>query len=262
MSTPSLRRLRAGALALALLAGFSARAELFGDNEARRAIIDLRQRFDAAVIAQNKLVEENAGLRRGMLDLQQQIQALQDDLARSRGQQEQLERALQLQRSQQETFQALDERVRRLEGGAGLSGPAAPPPDAEGNTAAPVDDEGKAYEDALAVFRAGDYAAAQTGFAAFVKRYPRSSQAPSALFWLGNAQYATRNYREAITNFRSLLTAAPNHPKAAESLLSIANCQIELKETRNARTTLETLIKSYPQSEAAQAGRERLGRLH
>jgi TolA-binding protein len=81
------------------------------------------------------------------------------------------------------------------------------------------------------------------------------------LLWLGNAQYATRNYKEAITNFRSLLTAAPNHPRAPEAMLSIANCQIELKDTRAARTTLESLLKTYPQSEAAQAGKERLARL-
>ena len=44
-------------------------------------------------------------------------------------------------------------------------------------------------------------------------------------------------------------------------MLSIANCQIELKDSKSARTTLESLIKTYPQSEAAQAGRERLARL-
>jgi TolA-binding protein len=44
-------------------------------------------------------------------------------------------------------------------------------------------------------------------------------------------------------------------------VLSIANCQIELKDTRAARKTLEDLTKAYPQSEAAQAGRERLSRL-
>ena len=114
---------------------------------------------------------------------------------------------------------------------------------------------------ALAVFRAGDFKGSQTGFANFIKRYPRSNLAPSALFWLGNAQYATRDYKEAITNFRSLLTASPNHQRAPEAMLSIANCQIELKDTRAARATLESLVKTYPQSEAAQAGRERLSRL-
>jgi len=263
MGTTSLRLPRAGGLALAALAvSFSAHA--FSDDDARRAIIDLRQRFDTAVMAQNRLVEENTELRRGMLDLQQQIQALKDELARSRGQQEQLERDIELQHGQQEAIQALDERVKKLEAGSPASSGAPPGASAEQPEAAgpPVDDEAKEYEDALAVFRAGDYAAAQTGFAAYVKHYPHGNNTPSALFWLGNAQYALRNYREAITNFRSLLTTAPNHPKAAESLLSIANCQIELRDTRAARATLETLIKSHPKSEAAQAGRERLGRLH
>ena len=107
----------------------------------------------------------------------------------------------------------------------------------------------------------GDIEAAQSGFAGFIKRYPRSGLAPSALFWLGNAQYATRDYKEAITNFRSLLTASPSHQRAPEAMLSIANCQIELKDTKAARETLDSLIKTYPQSEAAAAGRERLARL-
>ncbi|RZJ00026.1 MAG: tetratricopeptide repeat protein, partial [Rubrivivax sp.] len=98
--------------------------------------------------------------------------------------------------------------------------------------------ESREYEAALAIFRRGEFANAQTAFVGFVKRYPQSGYAPSALFWLGNAQYATRNYTEAI-----------------------ANCQIELKDTRAARKTLEDLGKAYPQSEAAQAGRERLARL-
>jgi len=255
-----LHPLRAGVLALAALASFSAHADLFGDDEARRAIIELRQRFDTAVGAQNRLVEDNAQLRRSVLDLQQQIQALKDDLARSRGQQEQLTRDVERQRAQRDALQALDDRVKKLETDA-ASKAAASPDGGNGGAMGADGNDKQDYDAALAVFRSGDFNAAQTSFASFIKRYPRSSYAPSALFWLGNAQYATRNYKEAITNFRSLLTAAPNHAKAPEALLSIANCQIELKDTRAARATLETLTKNYPQSEAAQAGRERLARL-
>ena len=121
--------------------------------------------------------------------------------------------------------------------------------------------ESREYEAALAIFRRGEFANAQTAFVGFVKRYPQSGYAPSALFWLGNAQYATRNYTEAIANFRQLITIAPDHVRAPEAVLSIANCQIELKDTRAARKTLEDLGKAYPQSEAAQAGKERLARL-
>ncbi|MFD1709646.1 tol-pal system protein YbgF [Ottowia sp. GY511] len=254
--------LRAAVLALCCVAGQGAQAQLFGDDQARQAILDLRQRFDQSIAAQNRLVEENAQMRRSMLDLQQQIESLRGDLARSRGQEEQLTRDIsELKKAQVESQRALDERVRKIETAPGIGAEAG-----NGNGTMPLPGEGSAnekqdYEAALAQFRAGDFTGAQSGFASFIKRYPRSALAPSALLWLGNAQYATRNYKEAITNFRSLLTAAPNHQRAPEAMLSIANCQIELKDTRAARATLESLLKTYPQSEAAQAGKERLARL-
>ncbi|MBS0407812.1 MAG: tol-pal system protein YbgF [Proteobacteria bacterium] len=251
--------LRALALAGTVLFAWPAHAQLFGDDQARQAILDLRQRFDQAVTAQNRLVDENTQMRRSMLELQQQIELLRGDLARARGQEEQLQQEItELKKGQTSALDGLDQRLLKLE--------KTPPANAEGTGAsAPAGAEGGAekqdYDAALAVFRKGDYAGAQSGFANFVKRYPSSALAPAALFWLGNAQYATRNYKEAITNFRSLLTAAPNHAKAPEAMLSIANCQIELKDVTGARTTLNGLIKTYPQSEAAQAGRERLSKL-
>lgn len=258
--------LRALALAaVTLVSAQGAQAQLFGDDQARQAILDLRQRFDQAVTAQNRLVDENTQMRRSMLELQQQIESLRGDLARSRGQEEQLTREIsELKRVNAAAQQTLEERLRKLEidsaarDAAAASNTAAnePPPEP---TASGGDKQ--EYDAALAQFRAGDFKGAQTGFANFIKRYPRSGLAPSALFWLGNAQYATRDYKEAITNFRSLLTAAPSHQRAPEAMLSIANCQIELKDTRAARATLESLVKTYPQSEAAQAGRERLSKL-
>jgi TolA-binding protein len=44
-------------------------------------------------------------------------------------------------------------------------------------------------------------------------------------------------------------------------VLAIANCQAELKDTKSARRTIDELLKAYPQSEAAQAGKERLASL-
>ena len=102
--------------------------------------------------------------------------------------------------------------------------------------------------------------AAQTSFTEFTRRYPQSGYRATALFWLGNAQYANRDYRGAIANFRALLTQSPEHARAPEALLSIANCQIELKDNPGARRTLEELTRTYPQSEAANAARERLAR--
>lgn len=243
--------LRGAALAAALLCvSVGSQAALFEDDEARRAILDLRQRVEAMrQQTDQRLSDENGQLRRSLLDLQNQIEQMRGDLARMTGQNEQLQRTVSEMQSRQTT---IDDRLKQNE-------PTKVSVDGREFTADPK--EKADFDAALGIFRAGQFAQAQTAFAEFVKRYPQSGYNASALFWLGNAQYATRNYNEAIANFRSMLSLAPDHAKAPEAVLSIANCQIELKDTRAARRTLEDLTKAYPQSEAAQAGRERLSRL-
>ncbi|MBJ2154612.1 tol-pal system protein YbgF [Variovorax sp. IB41] len=243
--------LRGAALAAALLCvSMGSQAALFEDDEARKAILDLRQRVEAMrQQTDQRLTDENGQLRRSLLDLQNQIEQMRGDLARMTGQNEQLTRTLSEMQSRQST---IDDKLKQNE-------PSKVTVDGREFNADPK--EKADFEAALGIFRAGQFAQSQTAFAEFVKRYPQSGYNASALFWLGNAQYATRNYNEAIANFRSMLSLAPDHAKAPEAVLSIANCQIELKDTRSARRTLEDLAKAYPQSEAAQAGRERLSRL-
>lgn len=267
-------------IVLALLVGGAlwagqAQAALFEDSDARKAIIELRQRQEANRLASEAAVqrlveshnellrrstEENAQLRRALLDLQNQIEALRGELARSNGQREQFSRELsELQREQRDMNQRQQELARGVEERVSQLEPVKVTVDGREITVEPA--ERRAYEAALALFRSGDFPGAQTGFHSLIARFPKSGYLPSALFWLGNAQYATRDYKEAIVNFRILLTATPDHVRAPEALLSIANCQIELKDVAAARKTLDELARSYPQSDAAKAGKERLARL-
>ena len=96
----------------------TAHAGLFDDEEARRAILDLRQRIEAGrqasdanlqrlLESQNEQVrrstEESVQLRRSLLDLQNQIEALRADVARLNGQGEQTGREVaELQRRQRD----------------------------------------------------------------------------------------------------------------------------------------------------------------
>lgn len=253
--------LRALAMAAMLAASLSsAHAAIFEDGEARRAILEMRQRVDGLQLSQQrsaeevrKLGEENAQLRRSLLDLQTQIETLRAEQAKLNGQNEQLLRDVgELQRRQKDIAQGVDERLRQFE-------PIKVTVDGREFQADPA--EKRDFEAALAVFRSGKFPDASAAFAAFVRQYPRSGYVPSARFWLGNAQYATREYKEAIGNFKQMLAEAPTHTRAPEAALSIANCQIELKDTRTARKTLEDLLRAYPQSEAAVAAKERLSRL-
>lgn len=225
-----------------LTLGSAAHAGLFEDDEARRAILDLRHKVEK----QNEALQQ---LQRALLEQQNLFESMRSELANLRGEKEQLTQDL---KRQQETAQGVSERLRKFE-------PSKVTVDGVEFLAEPS--ESKAYEDALAVFRQGDFAAAANAFADFNKRYPRSGYGVPALFWLGNAQYANRDYKEAIKNFSALLGRAPNHLRAAESLLSVANCQLELKDAKAARKTLADVVKNYPNTEAASAATERLAKL-
>jgi tol-pal system protein YbgF len=248
---------RVAATVAAGMLAFSAHAGLFEDDEARKAILDLRQKVDSSQQRMaddvRKTTEDNAQLRRSLLDLSNQIDALRNELATLRGQNENLTRnVVEMQRTQKDLTTGVDERLRKFE-------PGKVSVDGKEFVAEPA--EKQEFETALATLRKGDFAAAQTSFLAFMKRYPQTGYRASALFWLGNAQYALRNYRDAVTNFRSLVTAEPDHMRAPEAMLSLANCQIELKDTKSARKTLEDLVKAYPQAEAASVAKDRLSKL-
>ena len=248
---------RALAFALLGLAAASAGAGLFDDEEARRAILDLRQRVEAVRLqaeqGASRASEDNEALRRSLLELQNQIETLRAETAKLRGQNEQLSRDLaETQRVQKDVVQGVDSRLRQFE-------PVKVSVDGREFSAEPA--EKRDFEAAMLVFRKGEFAAAQPLFIDFLKRYAQSGYGPSALFWLGNAQYATRDYKEAMINFRALIAREPEHMRSPEAVLSIANCQIELKDTKGARKTLEDLLKAYPQSVAATAAKDRLARL-
>ena len=236
-------------LAFGALTG-AAQAALFEDDEARRAILDLRQKLDQT---NKSLSEENAQLRRSLLDLQSQIESLRGDVSQSRGAHENLARDVsEIQQRQKDVAAGVDERLRKFE-------PAKVTLDGREFLADPG--EKRDYEAAMDIFRKGDFVAAQTALVQFFQRNGKSGYAPSALFWLGNAQYANKSYKDAMANFQQLLNVAPGHARAPEAMLAISNVQIELKDLKAARKTLDDLVKAFPASEAANTARDRLTRL-
>ncbi len=242
----------------------SAHAGLFDDDEARKAILDLRTRLTQIEeqsktrlgelgSANSQLLEQIAALRRSLLDLNNQLEAMRGEQAGLRGTNEQLARDVaDLQRRQKDVGQAVDDRLRRLE-------PVKISLDGEEFLADA--DEKRQHDEALTMLRGGDFERASMQLSGFLRRFPASGFAPSARFWLGNAQYARRDYKEAITTFRGFVTVSPNHARAPEALLALANSQAEMKDTRAARRTIDELLKNYPNSEAAAAGKDRLASL-
>ena len=260
LKTLGFRSLRSALCVGFLMTVSTAHAGLFDDEEARRAILDLRQKVEAAKVETDqkfadqlkRSTDESVQLRRSLLDLQNENESLRAELAKLKGQDEQIVRDLaDVQKRQKDMIQSVDDRLRRFE-------PAKVTLDGREFMAEPA--ERRDYEAALAMFRKGEFSAVQVVFVDFLSRYANSGYRPTALFWLGNAQYATKDYKEAVANFRNLVAGAPDHQRAPEAVLAIANCQLELKDTKGARKTLEELLVNFPNTDAASAGKERLAR--
>lgn len=138
-------------------------------------------------------------------------------------------------------------------------GASVPVPGSPAAGAAALAAEQREYDAALELFKRADYAGAIASFGAFVKAHPKSALAPSAQYWIGNAQFARRDFRAAIAAQRALLAQYPDSAKVPDAILNIATAQGELNENAAARRTLEDLIARYPTSEAAGKARQRLG---
>ena len=264
--------IRSVATASFLLMSLAAHAGIFDDDEARKAILDLRQQISSLnatvtnnlTAAQQRSVDEIAQLRKSILELQNQIDRQKGDISQLRGDNEVLAKNLaemqirqkdMLQASEQK-LQAVEQRSQAVEQKLTKLDPVKIALDGREFMADPT--EKRDFDAAFALFRAGDFVKSQKALYDFIQRYPGSGYGPSSLYWLGNAQYSNRDYKEAIINFRSMISKNPDHVRAPEAMLSIANCQLEMKDAKAAKKTLEDLMKTYPKSEAAFAGVERL----
>ncbi|KAB2922127.1 MAG: tol-pal system protein YbgF [Dechloromonas sp.] len=242
-----MRRLRIALVVLAGLGIHNAQAGMFDDDEARRQIADMRIKSEARADQQAK----------AQLELQAQIQRQADEIARLRGQVETLGYELETAKKRQQDFYLdLDSRLRKFE--TGPAADATPAATASPAAAADSGNESREYEAALADFKATRYKEAAAAFTAFVQKYPASSLAPNAQYWLGNAWYAQRNCTKAIEAQSVVTTKYADSPKAADAWLAIATCQKELGNHKGARRSLETVITAFPGTPAAETAQQRL----
>ena len=292
-------RLAASLCLLGLLAP-TAQAALFEDEEARRAILDLRQRLEnqrqtqlqsteqtlqksldqsqkqIEILRKQVEVEINQSKqdnRQAALQLQAQIEALKQDIANLRGEREQLLREITLlQRAQKDINVEIEERFQKIyDQFAKKEAPSSQKEEAPKSSKINVQvdgfeflaepDEKRDFEAAFVLFRKGDFAAAAKEFAQFVKVYSASGYKPSALYWLGSAKFARRDFNEAIAHLKGLVNDFPNHARAPEAMLTIGNAQLEIKQAKEARKTFNELLKLYPTTEAAAAAKDRLAQI-
>ena len=206
---------------------------LFSDDEARKAILDLRK-----------------SLATTQLELQGQIEKLKADNAELRGKIEGLEKQSEDINSSQKTYyQDLDNRLGNFEPRTitieGVSGIVQP-------------SEKKAYDDALQAFQAGSLKKADEGFSAFAAKYPKSPYLPLVLYWSGNSKYANKDYAGAINQLQSLIKKYPTHPRVPAAMVTLGNSQLESGNKVAAKKTFSEIIAKYPDTDAAKDAQQLL----
>lgn len=212
------------ALGLALASGAQS-VWAFADDEARRAILELRQQIQ-------QQTEQN---QRARLQLADQLQSLQQEVTQLR---DQLELVSRKQISPAPA--------------AGQNANAS----AEADASEPQ--EQAAYDHAIDQFRKGQYKDAAESLVAFGTLFPDSPLASTAQFYLGSSYYALKDFKNAIERLSAMVQNSPNHARAPDALLVIAGSQVELNNRAGAKTTLERIVREYPNTPAANTAKNRL----
>lgn len=274
------RKLRAslGALMLcsAVLASGPAAAGLFDDEIARKQIADQQKRVDElrqqadGMAARLGKIEDDAKAQ-PVLALASEIEKLREEMRSLRGQIEVLGNTIDgVSKRQRDMYVDLDQRLRRFEqpgaaiapaaGAATPGAAAAEAPKAAAAVTVSVE-ENEVYERAQGQRRIGNYQGAITAFQGFVAKYPKSTLAPRAQYWIGDSYFNLRDFRNAIASQQKLLASYPDSSSAPDALLNMASSQLEAGDTATARKTMDGLIARYPSSEAAEKARRRVANL-
>ena len=218
------------ALTISLGALLSSNAwAIFSDDEARKAILEMR-----------KSVQASQG---AILDLQNQIEKLRTENAQLRGQIESLQKQTDdLTKNQKTYYQDLDNRLTRFEPQT---------IEVEGVTGVVQAGERSAYEEALNAFQNNQVKKADSDLTAFIRKYPSSPYLPLALFWSGNTKYVLKDYNGSINQLQTLITRFPGHQRVPAAMLTLGNANLESGKKAVAKKVLSDLISKYPDSEAA-----------
>ncbi len=264
---------RPALFSLALCFSATAYAGLFDDDEARKAILDLRGRVEAVnktisarldALSQrfdelNQRLDRLEATQRGQLELQGQIETLKRELAEMRGKVEvqtnELARTQVLQRDIANTLEsrvsAIDNRVKKVE-------PTIVTVSIDERSFNVDQEEKRRFDAALALLRNSDFRAASVAFAQFQAQYPESPYTANALYWNATSLFGLKDYRAALSANERFLARFADHPRAGEAALNIAFSHIELNDRVNGRKSLETVIDKYPNTDSARLAKERL----
>lgn len=233
-------------------------AGLFADDDARKQVKQLEERIVKLEQELASSEQQKEQYIRSTLDLQMQMEALNTELRKLRGQNEELVHGLQdAEKRQKDFYIDLDTRLRRFEGGEAAASTGARVDGTRDVSADPVG-ENRSFEAAYSLYKAENYLNAAAAFRDFLKHYPQSVHEANVQYWMGNSYFLLKDCKNSVASYQALGEKYPDHPRVPEAMLNIAECQLNLKNKSAAQKTLKQLISQFPGSSASEKAKKRL----
>ena len=114
------------------------------------------------------------------------------------------------------------------------------------------------YDINMDIYRKEKYEEAIVGFKNFLKKYPTSTLADNAAFWIGESYMSLKQYEQAILAFQKVIKTYPRGNKVPNATLRQALAFYELNDKTSAKLLLRKLIKNYPKSNEAKIAGSKL----
>ncbi len=200
-------------------------------------------------------------------DIGQQVEQVQTELSRLRGQTEQYQHQL-------AEVQALIDKLKALPvanpgtpapAGAGASSDPTTPAEPKKPDAPPKKDEKptdkKAFAELVTQKLADEPKAGRELASEFLKKWPKDALAARVHLELGSSYMGQKDWRAALSEFGEIVKSFAKTDHAPAALLKSADCFAALKMNEESRLALEEIVNSYPKSEAAKDAKTRLAEL-
>ncbi|MBW1697235.1 MAG: tol-pal system protein YbgF [Deltaproteobacteria bacterium] len=221
--------------------------------------------------------QESQNLRNRLAESHVTLDQIREELQKLRGQIETTQYLVKqqqnlLKRSETERFTKLDDiekisrqtrsRVARIEQYLNLveasKQPAGKSPPPSITRIKETASESELYKAAKQAYDKGDYETAREKFEAYLEKYPKSSKADNAQFWIGEIYYREKWYEKAILEYQKVIDNYPKGNKVPASLLKQGLSFLNLGDKANSRLILKELISKYPKSSEATIAKRKL----
>lgn len=223
-----------------------------------RALLGVVQ--EKLIAQQAYLVQLRGDMKTELLQVQQQLVAVQELTGQSQQRLTELRGRLEEQARQPVPVLDTTRGGTGVGAGAGAGTPGAPgvPVGPSGNPAGPGPDQ--MYDLSLQQFRRGSLATARLGFREFLRIFPTNERAADALFYVGET-FGGENADSAAAVYQQVVKLHPNSARAPAALYKLGLLAERRGDKAAARTYYTRVIAGYPRSDEANLARDKLQRL-